>query len=98
MTQVRFHVRHARLGAYLYMRGDGTTTFFFSRDALTSFLTSAGFRVDRCDYGPRLHFVSLSFLLSDASLSLADCRKLLNRKRKLTMYRVWIQCVATKPL
>lgn len=35
---------------------------------------------------------------SKIQIIFVDCRKLLNRKRKLTMYRVWVQFVARKPL
>jgi SAM-dependent methyltransferase len=70
MTQMRFVSKGGRkLGENFYTRGDGTRTYFFSKEVAEELFTSSGFNTLHLEY---------------------DTRELRNRKRKISMYRVWL--------
>eukprot|EP00808_Paulinella_micropora_P016765 g58930.t1 len=52
LAQLRFGSK-SKLGDHFYARGDGTRSFFFSVEKLTSFLRDAGFLVKVCGYAQR---------------------------------------------
>jgi len=70
MTQVRFLSKNNRkLADNYYVRADGTSTYYFTKEDLNSLAQSVGFKNDILKY---------------------DTRELINRKRCLKMYRVWL--------
>ncbi|KAF2480550.1 S-adenosyl-L-methionine-dependent methyltransferase [Neohortaea acidophila] len=83
LAQVRF-----KKGRYLeenfYVRGDGTRVYFFEEDELRE-IWSGNIFSERD--GPRFDIVSLA----------TDRRMLVNRQRKLKMYRCWMQGRFKKP-
>ncbi|KAJ0117036.1 ctin binding protein [Diaporthe amygdali] len=84
LAQVRF-----KKGRYLeenfYIRGDGTRVYFFEKDELASIWTGEKFRAEDGDEdaqkAPLFEVEGLGF----------DRRMLVNRARRLKMYRCWLQ-------
>nr|POE63538.1 trna(thr) (cytosine(32)-n(3))-methyltransferase [Quercus suber] len=79
LAQVRF-----KKGRYLeenfYVRGDGTRVYFFTEDELND-IWSARTSNEEGDENPGLEVLNLA----------VDRRMLVNRQRKLKMYRCWMQ-------
>jgi tRNAThr (cytosine32-N3)-methyltransferase len=88
LAQVRF-----KKGRYLeenfYVRGDGTRVYFFDEDELREIWSReiSGGDSTRSDDAKRFEVAKLA----------VDRRMLVNRQRKLKMYRCWMQAVFTKP-
>lgn len=83
LAQVRF-----KKGRYLednfYVRGDGTRVYFFEENELRNIWTGQAFgkrTSSTVDEGPAFEIVNLA----------VDRRMLVNRQRKLKMYRCWMQ-------
>lgn len=84
LAQVRF-----KKGRYLeenfYIRGDGTRVYFFEKDELASIWTGEKFRAEgaeeEAEKTPLFEVEGLGF----------DRRMLVNRARRLKMYRCWLQ-------
>jgi len=70
MTQVRFLSKDNRkLANNYYLRADGTSSYYFSKEELLSIFDQAGFTPENLIY---------------------DTRELMNRKKCIKMYRVWL--------
>jgi tRNAThr (cytosine32-N3)-methyltransferase len=67
----------------LYARGDKTRVYFFEKDELAEM-----FSPNHPDAPHRFETAHLG----------VDRRLLMNRKRKLKMYRIWMQGIFKKPL
>lgn len=85
LAQVRF-----KKGRYLeenfYIRGDGTRVYFFEKDELASIWTGEKIRAeDRAVDGPTEDPL---FTVEELGV---DRRMLVNRARRLKMYRCWLQ-------
>lgn len=82
LAQVRF-----KKGRYLeenfYIRGDGTRVYFFEKDELASIW--AGEKDDKAEHGPAKDPL---FTIEELGV---DRRMLVNRARRLKMYRCWLQ-------
>lgn len=94
LAQVRF-----KKGRYLaenfYVRGDGTRVYFFEEDELRriwsgeAFEDQAGGELNRTDDSAKVGFEIINLA--------TDRRMLVNRQRKLKMYRCWMQGRFRKP-
>ena len=88
LAQVRF-----KKGRYLdenfYVRGDGTRVYFFDEDELRALWTGSGCREQLESSAKGLKFELLNFGI--------DRRMLVNRQRRLKMYRCWLQARFRKP-
>ena len=80
LAQVRF-----KKGRYLeenfYVRGDGTRVYFFEADELRQIWAGTDGQEERDEGAARFEIVDLA----------VDRRMLVNRQRKLKMYRCWMQ-------
>lgn len=92
LAQVRF-----KKGRYLdenfYIRGDGTRVYFFERDELADIWSGKLFTKDA-----EVEDASepdIRFVIEDLGV---DRRLLVNRAKKLKMYRCWLQGRFRKPL
>ncbi|CBX90174.1 hypothetical protein LEMA_P063000.1 [Plenodomus lingam JN3] len=85
LAQVRF-----KKGRYLeenfYVRGDGTRVYFFEQDELRGIWEGATSAVD----GERA-------TAGESAVDVTGGRMLVNRQRRLKMYRCWLQAVFRKP-
>lgn len=85
LAQVRF-----RKGRYLeenfYIRGDGTRVYFFDKDELASIWTGEYHQAE----GDQSEKAEKEQLFSIEELGV-DRRMLVNRAKKLKMYRCWLQ-------
>lgn len=90
LAQLRF-AKGKCLGPNFYVRSDGTRVYFFSQGILLYVV----------DYGITILLDELHELFTGVGLlkvqNKLDRRLVVNRKRKLKMYRVWIQCKYMKP-
>lgn len=99
MTQVRFiSKRDRKVGENYYQRADGTRTFFFS---IGTRRMKNGDR-DRREIAHSLcsleFLASLTTKMGFETVSLHyDTRELRNRKRNISMYRVWLNGIFKKP-
>eukprot|EP00005_Dracoamoeba_jomungandri_P002118 CAMPEP_0174253676 /NCGR_PEP_ID=MMETSP0439-20130205/3046_1 /TAXON_ID=0 /ORGANISM="Stereomyxa ramosa, Strain Chinc5" /LENGTH=276 /DNA_ID=CAMNT_0015334837 /DNA_START=216 /DNA_END=1046 /DNA_ORIENTATION=- len=77
LTQIRFLTKKQshKLEDSLYVRSDGTLSYYFQQEELTRLFTSYGYEEEENRF---------------------DVRQLKNRKRKITMYRVWISAIFRK--
>lgn len=84
LAQVRFR-KERYLDENFYIRGDGTRVYFFDKDELAAIWTSkqTDEGTDNCDENntPRFEIENLG----------TDRRLLVNRARRLKMYRCWLQ-------
>jgi len=92
LAQVRF-----RKGRYLeenfYIRGDGTRVYFFEKEELADIWTGKKFAKENGDADEK-EGVPFSFEIENLAV---DHRLLVNRAKKLKMYRCWIQGKFRKP-
>lgn len=72
----------------LYIRGDGTRVYFFTREELEGMLTEPAPTAAEDDGGR-----SPMFAVEQLG---EDRRMLVNRKKQLKMYRIWLQVKARK--
>lgn len=72
----------------LYARGDKTRVYFFEKDELEEIFSPKSSQQDEGQATYQFETVKLG----------VDRRLLMNRKRKLKMYRVWMQGIFRKPL
>lgn len=87
LAQVRFK-KSRYLDENFYVRGDGTRVYFFEEDELRSIWEGNTSSEDAEDEGV------VSFQVVDLAV---DRRMLVNRQRKLKMYRCWMQGRFRKP-
>ena len=84
LAQVRF-----KAGRWMddnfYVRGDGTRVYFFEKDELAKIWDGSSSRLD----GVKHHFDILDLDV--------DRRLIVNRQRRIKMYRCWIQGRFQKP-
>ncbi len=84
-----------RKGRYLeenfYIRGDGTRVYFFEKDELADIWSRFASDLDRrwCPKNKTRQTESAHFLR--LKISGVDRRLLVNRAKKLKMYRCWLQ-------
>lgn len=87
LAQVRF-----KKGRYLdenfYVRGDGTRVYFFEEEELRSIWSGEYFKEEDGEQAAGFEITNLA----------VDRRMLVNRQRRLKMYRCWMQGLFTKPL
>lgn len=91
LAQVRFK-KGRWLAENFYVRGDGTRVYFFDEDELRGIWQNGGRLADE---GVTDDSGKPSFEVLDLG---TDRRMLVNRKRKLKMYRCWMQGRFRKPL
>jgi len=87
LAQVRF-----KKGRYLeenfYIRGDGTRVYFFEKDQLENIWSGKDFEGEEEDNAiPKFDIVNIG----------VDRRMIVNRQRRLKMYRCWMQGLFQKP-
>ncbi|KAH0277134.1 methyltransferase, partial [Aureobasidium melanogenum] len=111
LAQVRFK-KGRYLEENFYIRGDGTRVYFFERDELADIwsgkLPANSFQIDASEYTGDEDELAEKFKNAEISednkmpafeiLNLGvDNRMLVNRQRKLKMYRCWMQGRFQKP-
>jgi tRNAThr (cytosine32-N3)-methyltransferase len=100
LAQVRFK-KGRWMEENFYVRGDGTRVYFFEKEELRQIWTGLGLGLglDTTDKGdektPDQTVESSHFEIEDLGV---DKRLLVNRQRKLKMYRCWLQGKFRKPL
>lgn len=109
ITNAHVIVGGRKLGENFYSRGDGTRTYFFSLESSTSLFAQVTYLsyllvyVYRGELGTSLLMaIPCIFYKKKAGFEQLhleyDTRELRNRKRKISMYRVWIVGKFKKPI
>ena len=100
LAQVRFR-KGRYMGENFYIRGDGTRVYFFDKDELEALWCGKGLDDDGKEgegdgHQEKRHVRNAhAFEVVDIGV---DKRMLVNRQRKLKMYRNWIQARFRKPI
>lgn len=94
LAQVRF-----KKGRYLdenfYVRGDGTRVYFFEEDELRRIWSGEAFEDENEDDAVGMDESKIGFEIVNLA---TDRRMLVNRQRKLKMYRCWMQGRFRRPV
>ena len=89
LAQVRF--KNGRwMGENFYVRGDGTRVYFFEKEELERIWSGSGLADDQVGQG----HATAAFKIEDLGV---DRRLIVNRQRRIKMYRCWIQGRFRKP-